>query len=435
MPGNKPLAAAQPDRSDWRLFDAAIRLNLAYADVLIEPGILTAAERDSIAVALEQLKAEQLAGMLTGDDMAATLEKRLYEIAGKAAGKLQVGRSPNEQLLTLVRLWLVDQIETLGDLIADVQRTLLHQAESHVAALMPGYAQMQPSQIISFSHWLLSTFWMLARDQERLVNSLGRTSISPLGSGLLAGTPYRVDREALAQAIGLTDVTQNSLDAASDWDFAAEFLFAASLLATHLSSLAEDLLLYNNPSFGFVSLEVDAMETLSRVCAMADRLFGQVTGVSGALKTLHSRTVNPVAAALHLSLYEGVDTLLSVLPDLAVMLESLTVNADRMWDALDESILASDLSDYLSERGIARPDAQAIVKRVVARADAANVPLSEVEIADFQAESHAFESDVYTIFDFSRSVGRRTATGGTAPSAVRAQIRQASTWLVEAGFE
>lgn len=429
-----PVVSTHQDRSDWRLFDAEIRAELAYADALVVPGVLSAAERDSIAVALQQIENERGAGTLTGEDMIGTVARRLDEIAGSAAGKLQAGRSHTEQLLTLLRMWLVDCIESLGDHIVDVQRGLLHQAESNVGALMPAYIHLQPAQVISCSHWLLSYFWMLARDQERLVNSLGRTSSSPLGSGLLAGTPYRVDRDTLAAALGLTDVTQNSLDAVSDWDFVAEFLFAAQLLAIHLGRLAEDLLLYSNPALGFVSFEEDSPAILLRAHGAASRLFGQLAGLLSALKTPAS-VYNEEAADQRSGLYEVADRLSHLLPDLAIVLETFTINADRMWDAIDESILAADLIDYLAARGVVQREARAIVARVVQRAEQSNTPLSDMEIADFRAESLAFEEDVYSVFDFSRSVGQRTVTGGTAPAAVRAQIRQANAWLVDAGFE
>ncbi len=426
------MPAFPNDLSDWRFFDAELRANFAYADALVGAGLLSVAERDQIKLALNQIEQEHAAGTLTGDNPFRAIEVRLQAIVGSsAAAKLQAGRSHTEQIITALRLWLLEQMEPLSEQIADVQRALLHQAEGHVGALMPGYVHFQPVQVVSFSHWLLSYFWMLARDQERLVNTVGRTSISPLGSGLLAGSPYRIDRNALAQAMAFTEVTQNSMDAVSDWDFAAEFLFVASLIATHLSRLAEELLLFSSPVLGFISFE-EALDV--QLAALIDARgaagwsFGQVAGYMGTLNTYNG-------AEQRQTLLKAVDSLARLLPELARTIETLTVNADRMWDAIDDNTLQGDLIDYLAAHGVPSVEAQAITRRVLQRAEQANLPLSELELADLQAESSVFDQEVYALLDFSRSAGQRTATGGTAASAVRVQIRQANVWLVDAGFE
>ncbi len=445
-PQQPSFKAATP--GDWRLLSAEIRASAAYAKALVEAGVLTPAERDSILEALEKIEKERGSSATPMDeqDVFTAIEHRLTALAGIAAGKLQAGRSRNEQAVTTLRLWLLEEMERLGESVAAIQRALIQQAESHVATLMPGYTHFQPAQVVSCSHWLLSYFWMLSRDQERLTAVIGRTSVSPLGSGSLAGTPYRIDRRSLAHELGFSEVTQNSMDAVGDLDFAAEFLFVAGLLGVHLSRLAEDLILYSNPALGFISIDArytagsslmphkrnpNAVE-LSR--GKAGRLLGDLLGFMSTLKSLPS-TYNQDTQENRKTLFGAVDTLTEMLGIMQGVIESLTIHPDRMWDALDERILVSDLADYLVTRGVSYMEAYAIVEKVVEQADRSGIPLSEIELSDFQKQSSIFDADVFAIFDYSRSASQRATIGGTAPSAIRAQIRDALNWLVEAGLE
>jgi argininosuccinate lyase len=430
---------------NWRLIEAEIQASTAYAEALIEAEVLTDAERDTLVKALQQIRSEHMQHKLTGPDMFAAIEQRLGEIASAEAGKLNAGRSRNEQVVTALRLWLLDEMESIGESLAAIQRALISQAEGHVATLMPGYTHFQPAQVVSCAHWLLSYFWMLTRDQERLTAVIGRTSVSPLGSGSLAGTAYRIDRRALAQAMGFSEVTQNSMDAVGDSDFAAEFLFIAAMIGVHLSRLAEDLILYSNPALGFLTLDSqytagsvliphkrnpEAVE-LSR--GKAGRLLGSLMGFMSTLKGLPS-TYNQDTQENCQTLFEAVDTLESMLSIMEGATDSLTIHPDRMWDALDERILASDLADYLVGRAVPYRDAYAIVERLFSKADKSNRPLSEMPLSDFEAESSAFDADVFAIFDYSRSAAQRGTIGGTASAAIRTQIRHANTWLVENGL-
>jgi argininosuccinate lyase len=350
---------------DWRLLDAEIRASTAFAHALVAPGVLTEAERDSIVNALKQIKDDHDSGKVNASapDVFSAIESRLAEIAGAAAGKLNAARSRNEQAITALRLWLLDELEDIGENVASIQRVLIQQAEGHVATLMPGYTHFQPSQVVSASHWLLSYFWMLSRDQERLAGVIGRTSVCPLGSGSLAGTAYRIDRQAMAQAMGFGEVTQNSMDAVGDSDFAAEFLFVAAMIGIHLSRLAEDLILYSNPALGFVTLDEQYTvgsaltphkrnpEAVELARGKAGRLLGDLTGFVSTLKALPS-TYNQDTQENRQALFDGVDTLSSMLTIMEGVVDTLTIHPDKMWEALDERILASDLADYLVNRSV-----------------------------------------------------------------------------------
>ena len=426
------------DFSDWSLLEAELRVSLAYADALHDADGLSDAEHTRVINALNQVNADRQAGQMlepaTGSDVFDAVDRALDSQIGPLAGKLQAGRSRPERRLTAIRLWLIDQVEALAESMAALQRVQLNQAEGSVGALMPGYIHYRPAQVIAAGHWLLAYFWMLARDQERLTDCIGRTSQSPLGSGLLAGTPYRIDRHLLAQAAGFTEPTPNSLDAITDWDFALEFMHDATLIGVHLSRLAEDLLLFSSPALGFVGFDATAINALVRARGACSALGGGFVASVITLKAL-SPGYNQDASDICRALYTAVGSLADLLPGMTGIVEALTLHADRMWDALDEGILLSDLVDYLAARGVAYAEAQQAVANVAERAEQSGVLLSEVALPDFQAESSAFDADVYATLDFSRSVAQRAAHGGTAPAAVRAQIRQANTWLIDAGLE
>ncbi len=429
------MAARRADITDWPLLEAELRVSSAYADALIDPGVLSAAERDQIDAALTTIGDEYAAGSLMGADIFAAIDARLEALVGAPASKLRAGRGRGERLLTALRLWLIEVMATLSEHIADVQRALVQQAEGHVGALMPGYIHFQPVGVVSCGHWLLSYFWMLTRDQERLTEIIGRASLSPMGSGLFAGTPYRIDREGLASAIELNATSQNSLDAVSDWDFAAEFLFVTELLGVHLSRLAADLMLFSSPAYGFASLNAPAIETanLADIRGAAGALNGYLAGLLNTLRALPTG-YNQDAGADRVSLYTAADRLTTLIPQMAAIVGTMTLHPDRMWDALDETILSADLASYLVARGVAYAEVESIVGRVMARAEQSGEALSDMALPDFQAESPAFDADVYSVFDFSRSAAERSSTGGTAPGAVRAQIRAANTWLIDAGL-
>jgi argininosuccinate lyase len=439
------MSAPSASSGDWRLLSAEIRASTAYANALVDPGILTPDERDKIVAALGHLETD-LKPDPPDQDVFNAIDTQLQAAAGAVAGKLNAGRSRKEQVITALRLWLMDEMESLGESTAAVQRALLAQAESHVATLMPGYTHFQPAGVVSGGHWLLSYFWMLARDQERLTGVIGRTSTSPLGSGALAGSAYRIDRKALGSAIGFSSVTENSLDAVGDTDFAAEFLFVASLIGIHLSRLAEDLIIFSNPAFGFITIDdqytgasltapskrnPEAVE-LSR--AKAGRLLGELAAFLSTLKGLPS-AYSQDAQENRSALYTAVDTLETMLTTMQGVIETLTIHPDKMYAALNEKMLIGDVIDYLVARGTSYTEAYPIVEKLLDRAEKAGVPVSQLKLSDFQAETPTFDADVFAIFDYSRSAAQRATIGGTAPSAIRAQIRQANNWLMETGLE
>jgi argininosuccinate lyase len=305
---------------------------------------------------------------------------------------------------------------------------------------MPGYTHLQPAQPVLFSHWLMSYFWMLQRDHERLADCAARASLSPLGAGAIAGNPFPIDRDALAAELGLKGISANSMDAVSDRDHAAEFLFCAALTGAHLSRLAEDLILYASPGFGFIRIgeayttgsslmpqkrNPDSMEL---VRGKTGRLYGNLTALLTVLKGLPS-TYNKDMQEDKEALFDSADTLLMTLPITAGVIASLTPHPERMRAALEEGLLATDLAEYLVRKGLPFREAHHVIGRLVRRAESEGVPLSALPLEAMGAESGLFDADVSAVFDMDLSVSRRNIPGGTAPEAVRAQIEGARDWL------
>lgn len=417
--------------NDWRLFGAELRISRAYLGALVETGVYSAEDAAKLRKALDQIESERKAYTLAGLDMFKVFDTRLISLVGGSAAKIAAGRSTQERLLTALRIWLIDEMRTFVDKIAIVQKALLTQAESHLAAIMPAYINLRPAQPISAAHWLLSFFWMLTRDQDRLAACIGRASTLPLGSGLLSGSSLNFDRSVVAEELGLPEVSLNSLDAVSDWDFAGEFLFVGYMTATHLSRLAEDLTIYSSPTPGFLTFDAEAT-VLAGIRGLASTLFGQLAGFMVTLKALPS-AYNQDAPQNRQMLYTATDALTDLLENTAQVLKGMTIQADRMWEAVDDPALyVAELVDYLTQRG--QTGAELIVKRLQQKADQTGTTLADMSLSDLQAESKLIDEDVFKVFDVQRSVAQRTLMGGTAPGAVREQIRRATGWLMDAGL-
>jgi argininosuccinate lyase len=444
-PTDADLRALQDSISfDRRMYAQDIAGSIAYARAIAAAGVITAEEAEVIIKGLEQVRAEfeqNTFEFAVGDeDIHTSVERRLTELVGAVGGKLHTGRSRNDQVATDFRLWVMDAQAEIDQLLSQLQRALVEQAEGHLNTLMPGYTHLQPAQPITAGHWLMSFFWMLARDRERLADARQRTAISPLGSGALAGTPFSVDRSKIAQALGFHSYSQNSLDGVSDRDFAAETLFALALIGIHMSRLAEDIILYSNPQFGYITLNdrystgsslmpqkrnADPME-LAR--GKAGRLIGNLNQLLIVLKGLPS-TYNKDLQEDKEAIFDSVDTMRLLLTVVTSIIRTLKLNPEKMRAALTEDMLATDLADYLVHKGLPFRQAHHIVGQVVQLAGRQAIRLSELPVTSLQSLSDLFTQDVEAVFNFEASVARRKSPGGTAPEAVQQQIILAKSWL------
>ena len=429
---------------DVRLWKADIQGSRAYAAALCDAGILTNEEKDQIIQGLELIFEEWLSGDFqlepADEDIHTAIERRLGELIGPVAGKLHTGRSRNDQVATDLRLFLLEACDTLENLHKGLQRILIQRAEQHIELIMPGYTHLQPAQPVRFSHWLMSYFWMLQRDWDRMKDMQRRISVLPLGSGALAGTPLAIDRFALAEQLGFQQISENSLDGVSDRDFVAEFLFWAAMVGVHLSHLSEDIILFSNPNLGFVTLS-DAFSTGSSLMPQkknpdsfelargkSGRLTGNLVSLMVTLKGLPS-TYNKDLQEDKEPLFDTIDTLTTMLPVIQGALQTMTVNSEAMEAALNDFMLATDLADWLVQRGIPFRQSHNIVGQVVREAEQRQCGLRDLSLADLQAIHPTFEQSALSVWNFERSVEQRSAPGGTARQAVTEQISSAQALM------
>ena len=438
----------------------------AWADAIHKAGILSDEEHASILSGLDTVRKEFSSGefsfLPSDEDIHTAVERRLTELAGEVAGKLHTGRSRNDQVATDFRLWMLGAIPELMSVLKDLQSAIVEQAEKALPhpqpfsqkekgvpsptgegqgegkgepIVMPGYTHLQRAQPILLAHWWLSHYWPLDRDVERLSDLNKRVSVLPLGNGALAGVPFEIDRIALAESLGFTGVTQNSIDGVSDRDFAAEYLFCTTMIGLHLSKLAEQIVLFTSAEFGFFEL-ADAFSTGSSLMPQkknpdvfeltrgkAGTLLGLLTGLLATLKGLPS-TYDKDLQEDKAPVFQATDTLLAILPVVAGALRSITVKAERMRSAIDSSMLATDLADYLVEKGVPFRTAHEITGKVVRAAGEKNVRMEEMPLEVYQAISPVFEADVYQVFEPMRSIEKRKAIGGTSPQSVEKQIQK-----------
>ena len=428
---------------DKRLAKQDVDGSIAWAAAIAQAGILTEDESKSIIAGLRAVGAEFESGVFAfaeaDEDIHTATERRLGELIGPLAGKLHTGRSRNDQVATDFRLCMLAALPTLDAAIAGLQSTFIARAESDKDILMPGYTHLQRAQPILLSHWWLSHFWPLQRDRERLADLRKRVAILPLGCGALAGTAFPVDRAALAEALGFDAPAPNSLDAVSDRDFAAEFLFICVMAGLHLSKLAEAMVLFTSSEFGFFDLS-DAFSTGSSLMPQkknpdmfalargnAGTLLGLLTGLLATLKGLPS-TYDKDLQEDKLPVFNAYDTLLALLPVLSGAVETIRPRPERMRAAIDAAMLATELADYLVVKGTPFREAHAIAGKAVRAAAEKGVSLDQLPLNEWQALG-AIESDVYAVFDPQKSVEKRNAIGGTAPQAVQKQIEQAKAAL------
>ena len=425
---------------DRRLAPQDVRASAAWARGLRLAAVITPEECDQIVAGLATIEGELRSGEFafheSDEDIHTAVERRLIELVGAAGGKLHTGRSRNDQVATDLRLWLLDHLPDLDRGLADLQSAFLTRAEADLSILMPGYTHLQRAQPILLGHWWLSHFWPLQRDRERLRLVRRRTAQLPLGSGALAGTAYPVDRAALAADLGFDAPSPNSLDAVSDRDFAAEFLFHCALTGIHLSRLGEAVALFCTQEFGFFELS-EAFATGSSLMPQkknpdvfelargkAGTLIGSLAGFLATLKGLPSAYDKDLQED-KLAVFGAHDTLSSALPVLAAAVRTISIRPERMAAGLDGQLLATDLADFLVAKGVAFREAHAAVGTWVRAAGEKGREMRDFRVEELQAIHPAFGPEVAAVFDPMRSVSRHQAVGGTAPAEVKEQISAA----------
>ncbi len=432
---------------DQRLYYEDILGSIAHAAMLGKQGIISQAEADILIVALQEILADIAAGKVifevAAEDIHMNIEKILTAKVGDVGKKLHTARSRNDQVALDIRLYLKKEIETVLGLVFNLQKVLLDLAEEHKKTIMPGYTHLQKAQPITFGHYLLAYFEMLKRDAARLEDCLKRTDVMPLGAGALAGTTFAIDRQAVADKLGFAAITQNSLDAVADRDFAVEFCFDASLIMMHLSRLSEEIVLWCSNEFGFVTLD-DGFSTGSSIMPqkknpdIAELVRGKTGRVYGDLMALLTVMKGlPLAYNKDMqedkeALFDAVDTVKKCLIIYAPMLSSMRVNKEKMLaSARGGFINATDIADYLAAKGLPFREAHAVVGQMVLYCEKEGCSLEEILLARMQEFCSIFAEDVFNCIAIDKCVEARGVVGGPAQAAVEAAIKLGRNWLRE----
>ena len=431
---------------DKRLWSEDIRGSIAHASMLAAVGIITAQESETLIGGLQTVQQEIASGNFTFsaalEDIHMNVESRLAELVGPVAGKLHTARSRNDQVATDFRLYVRDALEATDAAVLTLQQALLTQASSHADTILPGLTHLQPAQPVSFAHHLLAYVEMLFRDRARLANARENLNECPLGSAALAGTPHPIDRVMTAKALGFARPMANSLDAVSDRDFVLESLAALSILAIHLSRLAEEIILWMTPQYGYIRLpesftsgssimpqkrNPDAAELIRGKAGNAIGALMQMFTVMKSLPLAYNKDTQEDKAPL----IRAFDDMLLCLPAMTGMIAGMEVNATRMREAANAGYLtATDLADWLvAALGIPFRDAHHITGRVVKFAEEKYATLEALTLADLQSIEPRITAEALHVLTPEASLARRTSQGGTAPVRVREAIAALSARL------
>ena len=430
---------------DKRLYAVDIRGSIAHATMLAKAGILTADELTQIVDGLNSIKAEIEAGTFEWsvklEDVHMNIESRLTARIGQAGKKLHTGRSRNDQVATDIRLYVRDEIDAVGELIRALQAGILGLAEKEADTIMPGFTHSQTAQPVTFGHHLMAWFEMLQRDYGRLQDCRVRVNQCPLGAAALAGTTFPINRELTAQLLGFDKPTENSLDSVSDRDFAIELCAAASLIMTHLSRFSEELVLWASSQFDFIDLpdrfctgsSIMPQKKNPDVPELVRGKSGRVTGHLVSLLILmkgQPLAYNKDNQEDKEPLFDTLDTVKDCLKAYADMVPAIKPKKDKMrQSALKGYATATDLADYLVNKGVPFRDAHEVVGKSVAFGIKEGRDLSALTLAELKQFSPAIGEDVFAVLTLEGSVNARMHTGGTAPAQVRAAIDRARKLL------
>ncbi|MBN1959174.1 MAG: argininosuccinate lyase [Desulfuromonadales bacterium] len=423
---------------DQRLYRYDIQGSKAHAEMLGRQGIITHEDARQIIAGLDEILADIEAGRLEFsvalEDIHMNIEARLIEKIGAVGGRLHTGRSRNDQVAVDIRLYLRDEVDSVLEYLRQLETSLIRQAENHLDVIMPGYTHLQTAQPVLFSHHMLAYREMIARDISRLVDLRARFNVMPLGAGALAGTTFNIDREWVAEQLGFSGVTRNSLDAVSDRDFAIEFCSFAGILMMHLSRLSEELILWSSADFDFVELS-DAFCTGSSIMPQkknpdvpelvrgkTGRVYGNLISLLTLMKAL------PLAYNKDMQedkepLFDTIDTVKGSLKIFADMIAQMKIKGDNMRIAAARGFsTATDVADYCVRKGLPFRQAHEVVGKTVRYCVENNKQIPELTLDEFRSFSDLITEDIYDFVTLEASVNARKATGGTARDAVENEL-------------
>ena len=423
---------------DQKLYNEDIECSVAHANMLCSVGILSKEERDEIKKGMAQIKDEIESGKfsfeISDEDIHMSIEKRLTELVGEAGKKLHTARSRNDQVAVDFRLFTMRQNAYLASLIKDLATTILEIAKEHKETLMPGMTHLQHAQPVSFAYHMLAYCAMLERAIARFESSFIRNNFSPLGSAALAGTPHPIDREMVAKELGFASPTINAMDSVSDRDFALEMLFNISTLFVHLSRLSEELILWSSYEFRWITIS-DEYATGSSIMPQkknpdvpelirgkSGRVFGNLIGLLTVMKGL-PLAYNKDMQEDKEGVFDSIESAIISLKIMNALLGSMKINSENMKKScMIGHLTATDLADYLVKKGVPFRETHHISGRAVALAEKQGIDVSQLSLEDLQSIDSRIEADAIEALQHKNSMNARCSLGGTAVSAVQAQI-------------
>jgi argininosuccinate lyase len=434
---------------DCRLYRQDIRGSQAHARMLGASGIISADEAEQIVAGLESILTDIEKGEIKfsqdAEDIHMNIETLLTRRIGEVGKKLHTARSRNDQVALDVRMYLKEEIKNTARLLRDLLQTLLDQAGEHLETIMPGYTHLQKAQPVTLAHHLMAYFQMFKRDLERLQDCYRRTDVMPLGSGALAGTTFPLDRDMVARELGFAAISENSLDAVSDRDFAIEFAAAASIIMMHLSRFCEELILWSSDEFRFVEMD-DAYSTGSSIMPQkknpdvaelvrgkTGRVYGDLLALLTVMKSLplaYNKDMQEDKEAL----FDAVDTVKKCLLIFIPMLKTLKVKPAAMYQGAKRGFTnATEVADYLAKKGVPFREAHHLAGQMVLYCIKEGKDLAQLSLEEYHQFSPAIAGDIYQAIAMETCIARRSLPGGPAPAAVNVAIANGKRWLEQAG--
>lgn len=430
---------------DHRLYRQDILGSIAHATMLGKQGIISPQEAEAICQGLKQILKDIEEGRVTfsvtSEDIHMNIESLLIERIGEVGKKLHTARSRNDQVALDTRMYTKEAIDEIIKLLLALEEQLLTLADRYKETIMPGYTHLQKAQPVTLGHHLMAYFEMFRRDIERLKDALKRVDVMPLGSGALAGTTYPLDRHYVAQQLGFSSISRNSMDAVADRDFVLEFLSCAAIIMMHLSRFCEELILWSTDEFKFIEMD-DSYSTGSSIMPqkknpdVAELIRGKTGRVYGNLVALLTTMKGlPLAYNKDMqedkeALFDAVDTVKSCLSVFTGMLRTIKVYSENMLKQATRGFInATDAADYLVTKGVPFRDAHHIVGKLVLYCIQNGKVLEELTLEEYRQFSDRFEQDIYDAISLKNCVSRRNLPGGPAPDAVSQAIEEARKWL------
>ncbi len=429
---------------DARLYRQDIAGSIAHARMLGKQGIISSKDTDLILEGLSSIRDDIEKGMLTPDgeeDIHTFIEKNLISRIGEAGKRLHTGRSRNDQVALDMRMYLKEQINCIKSKLLDLLEVLLKTSSAHTETIMPGYTHLQKAQPVTLAHHMMAYFSMFSRDVQRLEDCYSRTDVMPLGSGALAATSYPLDRNMVAKELGFSSVSENSLDAVSDRDFAIELSFCISMIMMHLSRFSEEVILWSTEEFGFIEQD-DSFSTGSSIMPQkknpdvaelvrgkSGRCFGNLAGLLTVMKAL-PLAYNKDMQEDKESVFDSIDTVNRCLPVFTGMLSCMTINRENMLRAAQKGFTnATDVADYLVEKGIPFRNAHETAGKLVLYCIDNGIPLEKAPLSRLKDFSEAFEKDIYERISLKKCISVRKIQGGPSPESVKASLEKGRKFI------